>query len=501
MKIELKQGDVGKFATPCLVVNLFSGVKRPGGATGAVDKAMGGAISKALAAGEMKGELGETLLFRACSGLGAERVLVVGLGESEKFGPEEARRAAAAAVWAAEKLSLTRMASIVHGAGIGGMKPESASEATALGSLLAAYRFDRYKSDDKKPGIEHLTIVERDAGKLDAFKSGVERAAGIAWAQNFARDLVNEPSNVMTPIEFAARVEAAGKEVGVEVKVYDEQWIQKKGMNLMWGVAKGSAHPPRLVVMRHAGAGADEEWLGIVGKGVMFDAGGISLKKPQGMEAMKGDMGGGAAVVGAVLAAAKLRVKKNVLGIIPAVFNSPGANAQNPGDVVQGLDGPSVEIINTDAEGRLILADGLSYARELGASHLLDIATLTGASIVALGRHVAAVFPTDEHMKELLVGNVAQTGERLWPMPMFEEYGKQLESPVAGVRNMGNDGGGAITAAKFLEHFTDKKPWVHIDIAGKEMTDKNHACYRKGATGFGVRTLLCFIEHWTATHS
>jgi leucyl aminopeptidase len=498
MKVEVKEGDVTNFAAPLLVVNLFEGVKHPGGATGAVDQALGGAISKALAAGEMKGKLGQTLLFYTYEKIPAARVLVVGLGESDKFGPEEARRAAAAALWAAEKLSIKDMATIVHGAGIGGIEPQSAAEATALGSLLAAYRFDRYKSEEDrtKPRLENLTIIERDADKLAAFQSGVKRAEAIAWAQNFARDLVNEPSNVMTPVEFANRVEEVLSKAGAEVAVHDEAWIQKKGLNLMWGVAKGSEHPPRLVVIRYKGAGDNDPWIGVVGKGVMFDSGGISLKQPQGMEGMKGDMGGGAAVAGALLAAAKLGVKRNVLGIIPAVMNSPGGRAQNPGDIVCGLDGPSVEIISTDAEGRLILADGLSYARELGASYLVDIATLTGASVVALGTKVAGIFAADEKLEKLLMDNVSQTGERLWPMPMFDEYNKQLESTAAGIKNTGGRHAGAITAAKFLEHFTDKKPWVHVDIAAKEMTDEPYSCYRKGATGFGVRTLLRFVEKW-----
>jgi leucyl aminopeptidase len=498
MKVEVREGDVGNFATPLLVVNLFKGVKKPGGATGAVDKALNGAISKALAAGEMKGKLGETLLFHTEGKIPAERVLVVGLGEAEKFGPEQARRAAASAVWAAEKLSITRMASIVHGAGIGGIEPHSAAEATALGSLLAAYRFDEYKSKEErsKPQVGNLTIIERDSAKIASFKKGVKRAEVIAWAQNLARDLVNEPSNVMTPSEFANRVSEAATKAGAEVTVHDEAWIQEKGMSLLWGVAKGSEHPPRLVVIRYKGAGDKDPWIGIVGKGVMFDSGGISLKKPQGMEAMKGDMGGGAAVAGALLAAARLGIERNVLGVIPAVMNSPGGRAQNPGDIVCGLDGPSVEIISTDAEGRLILADGLSYTRELGATYLVDIATLTGASVVALGTKVAGIFATDERLEKLLMDNVGVTGERLWPMPMFDAYNKQLESTAAGIKNTGGRDAGAITAAKFLEYFTDKKPWVHIDIAAKEMTDKPYSCYRKGATGFGMRTLLRFVERW-----
>jgi leucyl aminopeptidase len=267
-------------------------------------------------------------------------------------------------------------------------------------------------------------------------------------------------------------------------------------MNLLWGVAKGSSHMPRLVQIRYQGGKKTDPWIGLIGKGVMFDSGGISLKGSSGMEAMKGDMGGGAAVSGAVLAAIKLGVQANILALIPAVFNSPGANAQNPGDIVTGLDGPAVEIISTDAEGRLIMADALSYARELGADYLVDIATLTGASVVALGNKVAALFSTDKKMEKTFTDNVSVTGERLWPMPMFADYNKQLESISGALKNTGGRPAGAITAAKFLEHFTDKRPWVHLDIASKEFTKESYSCYRKGATGFGVRTLLRFIENF-----
>jgi len=498
MKIDLKEGDVTKFQTQLLVVNLFKGVREPAGVTGVVDSALGGSISRALKAGEMQGRLGETLVFRTAAKIPAERVLLLGLGDKDSFGPEEARRAAAVALWEAEKLNLTEMATIVHGAGIGGMNPTQASEDTALGSLLAAYRFDKYKIDKEKskPRVRKLVIVEHESAKLEQMQQGILRAEAIAWGQNLARDLVNEPSNVMIPVEFASRVKEAGSELGLEVTSYDETWIKEKKMNLLWGVAKGSAHMPRLVEIKHKGAGDNDPWIALVGKGVMFDSGGISIKSSSGMEAMKGDMGGGAAVVGAMLAIAKLGIKKNVYGIVPAVMNSPGANAQNPGDVVIGMDGPSVEIISTDAEGRLILADALSYARELGASYLVDIATLTGASVVALGNRVAGIFPTDDRMRDVFMENVSITGEKLWSMPMFDEYKEQLKSLTAVIKNTGGRGAGAITAAKFLEYFTGGKPWVHIDIASKEQADKSYSCYRKGATGFGVRTLLRFVESW-----
>lgn len=498
MKVEAKQGDVTAIATPLLVVNLFKGVKIPGGATGAVDSALGGAISAMIAAGDISGKLGETAVLYTNGKIKAERVMVVGLGESEKFSIDEIRRAAASAVWTAEKISVRNAATIVHGAGIGGIDPALAAEATVAGSILAAYRFDKYKSDEDraKPRLESITVIEQDEDKIKLFETGIKRAEIISQAQNFTRDLVSEPSNVMTPVGFADAVSKAAKEAGAKVEVYDEAWIQKKGMNLFWGVAKGSVNPPRLVVIKHEGGGKSAPWLAIIGKGVMFDSGGISIKAAQGMEGMKGDMAGAAAVAGALIAMAKLGIKRNVMGLIPAAMNEPDGGAQNPGDIVQSFAGPSVEIISTDAEGRLVMADALLYACELGASYLIDIATLTGASVVALGTKVAGLFTSDEKMKKLFLDNVSSTGEKLWPMPMFDEYKDLLESLAAEIKNVGGAHAGSITAAKFLEYFTEKKPWTHIDMASKEFVDKAYSCYRKGATGFGVRTLLRFAELW-----
>ncbi|NLI97151.1 leucyl aminopeptidase [bacterium] len=498
MKIEVKRGDVASISTPLIIVNLFKGVKSPGGATGAIDKALDGVVSNAIGAGEIEGKLGETVLFHTYGKIKPERVLVVGLGDAEKFGAEEARRAAASAVWSAERYSIKEASTIVHGAGIGGMELEAAAESVVVGSLLAAYRFDKYKPEEtkNKPAIERLTLVEQDEEKLAFFKSGALRGEIISNAQNLARDFVNEPSNVMTPCAFAEAVSLNLEGSNASVEIFDEEWIQKKQMNLLWGVAKGSENPPRLIVIKYSGGRKEDPWLGIIGKGVMFDSGGISLKAPQGMEGMKGDMAGAAAVAGALIASVKLGVKKNILAVIPAAMNEPDGRAQNPGDIIKSFDGPSVEIISTDAEGRLIMADALSYARELGASYLIDIATLTGASVVSLGHRVAGLFSTSDMMRDLFLRNVNSTGEKLWPMPMFDEYNELLESNAAEIKNSGGQHAGAITAAKFLERFTDKKPWVHIDMAAKDVVDKTYGCYRKGATGFGVRTLLRFIETW-----
>jgi len=449
-------------------------------------------IQQAVATGDLKGKKGETSLFYLSESSPTKRVLIVGVGKLGKFDLEGLQSAVATAVWKAEKLGVSELTS--HLLPLDIWSETKSVEQTALAALLASYRFDRYLPKlAEKPRVETFNLIVK---KLDEKRNAaVERAAIVAKYQNFSRELINEPVNVMTPLEFASRVSTEAKEIGLQCEIHDEEWIHKKGMKLLWGVAKGSEEPPRLVVLRHNGGGKDDPWLGIVGKGVMFDTGGLSLKNTAGMLGMKGDMGGGAATVGALLAAAALGIKKNIIGIVPSVINAIDGRAQNVSDIVQSFDGPSVEIVNTDAEGRLVLADGLSYARELGAETLIDICTLTGASVVALGMKVAALFTDDDDLRDIVLNGKETTAEVFWQLPLFDHYADALKSTYAETKNSGGRWGGASTAAKFLEKFTDGKPWAHLDIAGKELLDKPWLCYRKGATAFGVRTLLEIIQN------
>ncbi len=484
MKIELKPFSKQSPETKLLVVYRFE--EREFHPTlDAIGLADAPTLKQAIAADDLKGKKGATSLLYLGEDSPTKRVLVVGVGKREKFVLEGLMTAVATAVWKAEQLGVTELTCYPLPLN----NEEESVGQTVLAALLANYRFDHYQPKlAEKPRLSALNIIVKEIG--DALNSAVEKAVIVAKYQNFSRELINEPVNVMTPLEFASRVSREAEKIGLQCDVHDEEWIHKKGMKLLWGVAKGSEEPPRLVVLRHEGGGKDAPWLGIVGKGVMFDTGGLSLKNTAGMLGMKGDMGGGAATVGAMLAAAALGVKKNIIGIVPAAINSIDGRAQNVSDIVQSFDGPSVEIVNTDAEGRLVVADGLSYARELGAETLIDICTLTGASVVALGTKVAALFTDNDDLRDIVLNGVKTTAEQFWQLPLFDHYAETLKSTYAETKNSGGRWGGASSAAKFLEKFTDGKPWAHLDIAGKELLDKPWICYRKGATAFGVRTLL-----------
>ncbi|MBD3371709.1 MAG: aminopeptidase, partial [Candidatus Coatesbacteria bacterium] len=411
------------------------------------------------------------------------RLLLVGLGKADDFDVTAAHLAVAKAVWEAEELGVRTLALAPPPLGD---DAEFAARHLALAAELAAFRFDAYKSAEERsrPRLEELIVLGEAA-----LEEPLRQSALVARHQNYARELVTEPVNVMTPVEFAARVSTAAAEVGLGVEVHDEAWIRERGMELIGSVARGAAEVPRLVVLRHRGAGDDAPWTGLVGKSVMFDTGGYNLKG-KGMELMKGDMGGGAAVVGAMLAVAELKLPVNVLAVLPAVVNSIGADAYKPSDVIRSFAGPSVEIGNTDAEGRLTLADGLSYARELGTERLVDVCTLTGASMVALGLRVGALMTNDAALRAAVLDGAARTGELFWELPLFPHYDENLKSDVAEVKSTGGRPGGAINAAKFLERFVGETPWAHLDIASKEFTDKPYGAYRKGATGFAMRTLV-----------
>ncbi len=495
MKLLVLREDVTRFSADALVVNLFEGVETPGGATGAVDRALDGAIAQAIAQGEFRGKLEETLLIHTLGKLPSPRVIVVGLGEREGFDLDAVRRAAAAAARRAEAAGARTLATVVHGAGIGGLDPEEAARATVEGTLLGLYRYEELKSRKEGDGrVEEVFLLERNADKIPAFQEGLRVGQIVAEAANFARDLGNRPANLLTPAALAALAEEMGRELDLKVTVLGPEEMEALGMGALLGVAQGSANPPRFLVLEHNPSREAAPTV-LVGKGITFDSGGLSLKTSQGMEAMKFDMAGAAAVLGAMQAVARLGLPQRVVGIVPAVENMPGAGAQRPGDVRRALDGTTIEVINTDAEGRLILADALAYARlhlEPRPARMVDLATLTGACVVALGHHAAGLFTRNPDLEAGLRRAGERTGETVWPLPLFDVYRKQLESPVADLKNTGGRPAGAITAAKFLEHFAGDVPWAHIDIAGVAwVTEKPAKAYLgKGGTGFGVRLLV-----------
>ena len=494
MNIKVVQEDVTQIKVPALIVNLFEGVQKPGGATGAVDTALDGAISQLIDDGEIKGKKGETTLIHTFGKIGPARVLVAGLGKAEKFDQGTIREVMAGSCRYLRKLGMEKAATIAHGSGIAGLEAKSSGQAIAEGSLLGLYSFKNYltsNDDGNDNKMDELLIVEGDAGKVSDLEAGIERGRLMAESAIFARDMVNEPANVMTPTRMAELASQVADQEGLEIEVLGRDQMEEMGMGAFLGVAKGSDQPPKLIVLKYTGDPENSaNNLGLIGKGITFDTGGISIKPAAGMEDMKGDMAGGASVIGAMKAIGRLKPKLNVTGIIAATENMPGGSAQRPGDVVRSMSGKTIEVINTDAEGRLVLADALCYARREGLTRLVDIATLTGAVVVALGNECSGVMGNDQGLIDELIEVGQHTGERIWQLPMYDDYKELIKSSVADIKNTGGRGAGSISAALFLSEFAEDTPWAHLDIAGTYFSSKNKSYLVKGGTGVPTRTLI-----------
>lgn len=458
-----------------------------------LDRITRGAVRAVLNSGEFKPELYRTCRIFRPSGLKAQSLLLVGAGKKERFEPARLREVIGVAVRTAKSAAARRIACFLRGDHPAGLAARLAAE----GASYAAYEADIYKTREKEQArIEILWLVFESKAAGTAVDEGIRRGLVVGEATNLARTLANEPSNILTPSQFAERAIAAGTEAGLSVRVMERDEMERLGMNTLLAVSRGSDEPPKLIILStHPERKKPTASLyALVGKGVTFDSGGISIKPSEKMEEMKCDMAGGAAVLGAMVALATMPATHPVIGVIPAVENLPSGKATKPGDVVRSYLGKSVEIINTDAEGRLILADALAYARKLGASHIIDIATLTGACVVALGHINAGMMGTDQRMMDRLRRNCRLTGEGLWQLPMDDDYRKAIRSQIADMKNVGDRSAGAITAAKFLQEFVEDTPWVHLDIAGMDLDNDGQPFACKGATGFGVRTLVQFLE-------
>ena len=492
LKIDVQSADIIGIDTPALVVNLFRGVKKPGGATGAVDKALGGVITQLIEDGEIKGSTGETTLIHTLGKIKPSRVLVAGLGTQDKFDVQVVRRVSAEVVRFLRRKGISSAATIVHGASIGGLDPQLSGQAIAEGAHLGLYKFGTYltKNSDSTNEFEHLTVVELDKTRAKAIDAGVKLGSTVAKASITARNMVNEPANHMTPSRMAEAAQKVASDQGLKIEIMENAQMKKMGMGAFMGVAQGTDEPAKLIVLRYDGDPENpENNLGLIGKGITFDTGGISLKPPGGMEAMKGDMAGGASVIAAMEIIGQTKPKINVLAVIAATENMPGASAQRPGDVVRAMNGKTIEVINTDAEGRLVLADALCYAREQGITRLVDVATLTGAMVTTLGKACTGVMGNDGQLVQQTIDAGKKTGEKFWELPMFDEYKDLIKSDVADMKNSGGRQAGSISAALLLAEFVDGAAWVHLDIAGTSTSDKAAGYLVKGATGVPVRTL------------
>ena len=493
MKIQAVQGDVTQIQVPALIVNLFEGVRKPGGATGAMDQALGGAISQLIEDGEIKGKKGENTLIHTFGRIGPARVVVAGLGKQDSFTQDTVREVMAGSCRYLRKRGTSPIATIAHGAGIAGLDARAAGQAVAEGCILGLYRFRNYltQNKDSTSDIDDIRIVELDSAKLADLEAGVDRGRLMAESAILARDMVNEPANVLTPTRMAEIAGEVAEEEGLQIEVLDRPDMEEMGMGAFLGVARGSDQPPKLIVLKYVGDPDNPgNNLGLVGKGITFDTGGISLKPAGGMEDMKGDMAGGASVIGAMKAIGRIRPRINVTALIAATENMPGGSAQRPGDVVRSMSGKTIEVINTDAEGRLVLADALCYARQIGLNRLVDVATLTGAMVVALGNACSGVMTNDQALTDSLIKAGESTGERVWQLPMYSDYKELIKSSVADVKNSGGRSAGSISAAQFLAEFAEDTPWAHLDIAGTYFSDKDKGYLAKGGTGVPTRTLI-----------
>ena len=489
MEIKIIVGDIAQIEADAIVVNLFEGMEQPGGATAAVDEVLDGAISSFISRGEIKGKFGEVSIVHTFGKLPAGIVAIVGLGKRQDFNVDRIRGVTGDFCRALRKLNCHKIATILHGAGIGGIELEASAEAIAEGALLGLYGFTKYKKPEYED-IEEILLAVREKGKVPILETAIGKGKLVAEATNLARDMVNEPANYMTPGQMAEAAKEIASKYNLEFKVFDREDMETMGMGALLGVAKGSNQPPKLITLSYKGDKRSEKAVGFLGKGITFDSGGISIKPSEGMNEMKDDMAGAATVMTAVVAIAQLKPKINVTAVIPATENLPSGTALKPGDILKAMNSKTIEVVNTDAEGRLILADALSYAQKIGLSPLIDLATLTGACRVALGTLYSGVFSNNQDLADKVLKAAKGTGEKMWQMPMPEEYKEQIKSEIADVKNIGNRYGGAITAALFLAEFAANTPWVHIDIAGTASSTKESGYIVKGATGVGVRTLV-----------
>jgi leucyl aminopeptidase len=492
MELTSASGSILEQRADSYVVPLAEGSRRLSGATAEVDARSGGAIARMLRDGLVRGRNGEITVLPALGRMRGKRIVVVGTGRAEQASADRLRSLAGTLVRRLRDLDAGRVA-------LAGQAPlaavgstEAAAEALAEGLVLGAYRFDRHhmREEDRPKGVvRSIAVVTAAARQAQAVGRGLERGRILGEATNEARDLENEPANHMTPTDVASHALELAADVGLECTVIERAEAERLGMGSYLSVAAGSVQPPKFIVLRYRGAGRARP-LALIGKGITFDSGGISLKPGAGMEAMKADMSGAASVIGAMRAIGRLQPRVNVLAIAPCTENMPGGSATKPGDVVYAMDGQSIEVINTDAEGRLVLADGIGYARQERASAIVDVATLTGAMSVALGNVRAGVFASNDRLYADLERAAAAAGERLWRFPLDEEYAQDIRSDVADVKNVGGRAAGSITAAKFLQRFVGDTPWAHMDIAGVMSVTSDKGEWVKGSSGIPVRTLV-----------
>jgi len=494
-KIEVKKESPAAFRGEMLAVCHFEDSKKLAGAALQLDRQSGGILEDVIRRGDFSGKHGQVSIVYTRGALPVHRILLLGLGKKEKCDLERFRRAFSKAARAARDLGVGELAVRLEPLG-GSCGLEELAEAVVEGVLLGLYRFRKFKTVDRDEvkDLRRLLLLAADDREAKRLKAAAGTAGIVSKAVYYARDLASTPSNEMTPTDMARRAREATASKKVRITTLGIREMEKLGMNALLSVARGSMEPARFIILEYSGGRRGDRPFVIVGKGITFDSGGISLKPPDKMEEMKADMSGGAAVLAVVKAASELELPLNLVGLVPATENLPGGRAYKPGDVLRSMSGQTIEVISTDAEGRLILADALTYAGRFKPRAIIDMATLTGACIIALGDDVIGMMGTDGALKESLRRAADETGEKLWELPIWEDYAELIKSDVADMKNTGGRAGGAITAAVFLSKFVGATPWVHLDIAGPAWLNKEKPYIPRGASAVGVRLLLRFLR-------
>ena len=490
MEIRLNFAALEDLETEALAVVVFDKEKgEPLGPGAEQSEPLRRLVHPLLESGEASGKPYESAMIHRPEGLKARRLVLVGGGKRDRFGAVELRRAVGAAARFLCPKSISQFAFLADAPGL---EPAARAAAAVEGAVAADFEADKYKTEKKEQKrIERLELAGFEPWLESRLSEAIHRSRILAESQNFARDLINEPSNRMTPAILAERARQMAAETGIECEVLGREKIEELKMGAFAAVARGSAEPPALIVLRYTPAGAPQRpLLGLVGKGITFDTGGISIKPSEGMEKMKYDMAGGATMIAVLRAIALLRPPLKVMAVIPATENMPGGRAQKPGDIQVAMSGKTIEVVNTDAEGRLVLADALHYATTLGCTHLVDAATLTGAIAVALGGVNLGAFSNDQAFLEQFLAAARDCGEKAWPMPLDDDYGELIRGHMADIQNVGGRHGGAVTAAMFLKEFAGDTPWIHLDIAGTAWVEEAKAYMAKGASGVAVRSLV-----------
>jgi leucyl aminopeptidase len=493
MQITLDTKPFAALGTDALVSYVFEEADPVQGRISELDPAANGLLRNLAKSGELTGKNLEMTLIHAPAGLKAARLLLVGAGKREQFTGATLRKIAGAALRYLKARSVKQLAFLIRE----NSATEEFTQSIAEGALAANFESDKYKTEKKNDkSIDTLVLTGYSEADRAAAEKGLSRGRIIAEAQNFARDLINEPANKLTPKILAEKAEAMAKQAGLAVEILDERKITDLKMGALLSVAQGGPEPPRVMVVTYTPANLKPgaPVIGLIGKAVTFDTGGISIKPADGMEKMKYDMAGGATMLGVMRALAALKPNVKVICVVPSTENMPGGKAQKPGDIQTAMSGKTIEVLNTDAEGRLILADGIHYAKQLGATHLIDAATLTGAIVVALASVNAGVFGSDQPFTDKLLASSKAAGEKMWQMPIDDEYREFIKGTVADIQNIGSGkGGGAITGAMFIKEFTGDSPWIHLDIAGTAWNDDAKPWLAKGPTGVALRTLVHLV--------